>query len=115
MNEEIIDQRDNILIRRAILEPGEASPWHSDLCQRFSVIVRGDELAIEYRDGRPMERFKVCPGDTAWDEPADQVHRAVNVGRRTYEEVVLFFLDSAGFDPQPRIDESSRKKETSFR
>ena len=103
MKEEIIDQRDNILIRRAILESGETSPWHTDTCRRFSVIVRGDELAIEYRDGRPMARFKVSPGDAGWDEPTDQAHRAVNVGHGTYEEVVIFFLDRAGSDPQPRI------------
>jgi hypothetical protein len=101
MKEEIIDQRDNILIRRAILEPGETSRWHTDVCHRFSVIVRGDELAIEYRTGRPEERFKVSRGDAGWDEPTDQIHRAVNVGRCKYEEVVLFFLDSAGSDPQP--------------
>ena len=104
MKEEIIDQRDNILIRRAILEPGETSPWHTDVCRRFSVIVRGDELAIEYRDDRPMVRFKISPGDADWDEPTDQAHRAVNVGHGAYEEVVIFYLDGAGSAPQPRIE-----------
>jgi len=104
MKEEIIGQRDNVLIRRAILEPGEASYWHTDACHRFSVIVRGDELAIEYRDGRPTQRFKVSPGDAGWDEPADQAHRAVNVGHGVYDEVVVFFLGSAGSDPQPKVE-----------
>ena len=104
MKEEIIGQRDNVLIRRAILEPGEASHWHRDVCHRFSVIVQGDELAIEYRDGRPAQRFKVSPGDAGCDEPTDQAHRAVNVGHGAYEEVVVFFLDSADTDPQPKVE-----------
>src|SRR5262245_65623702 len=92
MKEEIIDQRDDILIRRAILEPGEASHWHTDICHRFSVIVRGDELAIEYRDGRPAQRFNVSPGDAGWDEPAELAHRAVNVGHGVLQEVVILLL-----------------------
>jgi hypothetical protein len=104
MKEEIIGQRDNVLIRRAILEPGEASHWHTDVCHRFSVILRGDELAIEYSDGRPAQRFKVSPGDAGWDEPTDQAHRAVNIGHGVYEEVVIFFLDSAGSVPQPKVE-----------
>jgi hypothetical protein len=51
MKEDLIDQRDTLLMRRVVLEPGEASPWHTDACHRFSVIVQGDALALEYRDG----------------------------------------------------------------
>jgi hypothetical protein len=36
---------------------------------------------------------EVTAGDSDWDEPTDQVHRAINVGRTTYEEVTIFFLD----------------------
>lgn len=101
MKEEIIDRRDDLVIRRGILEPGETTAWHTDPCHRFSVIVRGDGLAIEYRDGRPTERFAVSPGDADWDAPTDDVHRAVNVGRGTYEEVVMFFIDRRDQDHQP--------------
>ncbi len=101
MKEEIIDRRDDLVIRRGILEPGENTPWHTDPCHRFSVIVRGDALAIEYRDGQTTERFTVSPGDADWDAPTDDVHRAVNVGTGTFEEVVVFFLESAGQDHQP--------------
>ena len=101
MKETIIDRRDDLVIRRMILEPGETTPWHTDPCRRFTVVVRGDELAIEYRDGRPMDRFAVAPGDADWDAPTDAVHRAVNVGRTTFEEVVVFFLERAGQDHQP--------------
>src|SRR5262245_18326782 len=104
MKEEIIGQRDNIMIRRAILEPGEATHWHTDACHRFSVIVRGDELAIEYRDGLPAQRLKVSPGDAGWDEPTDQAHRGVNVGSCVYEEVVIFFLNGSGSNPQPKVE-----------
>ena len=50
MGTEVITDRPDLLIRRTILEPGEATPWHVDACRRFTVVVRGRELAIEYRD-----------------------------------------------------------------
>ncbi len=39
MKIETISQRENILIRRHILGPDEALPWHTDLCHRFSVTI----------------------------------------------------------------------------
>ena len=48
---EEINQDGTKLARRLILAPGEHMPWHVDPFRRFSVVVRGSELAIEYRDG----------------------------------------------------------------
>jgi hypothetical protein len=50
MSEEILYEKGDILVRRAILEPGESSAWHTDACDRVTVILRGDPLAIEFRD-----------------------------------------------------------------
>jgi len=41
MKSEVITKRDDLMIRRLVLGPGEAMPWHTDACHRFSVIVRG--------------------------------------------------------------------------
>lgn len=71
MRTELITQRDDLVIRRHTLEAGE------------SVAV------------------PVPPGLSDWDEPEPRVHRAVNVSAARYEEVVMFFLDSPGIDPQP--------------
>lgn len=101
MGDEKIDQRGTRLARRQILEPGESSPWHTDPHQRFSVVVRGSRLAIEYRDGA-ADRFAVTPGEAGWDAPTDRVHRAVNVGPDVYEEVTLFLLDRPDAVAQPR-------------
>jgi hypothetical protein len=78
-----------------------ATPWHVDPFHRITVVVRGQALAIEYQDGRETDRVEVCAGETDWDAPTDQVHRAVNVGRATYEEVTIFFLDRPDALPQP--------------
>ena len=75
--------------------------WHTDPCHRFSVVVRGDELAIEFRDGKETATFSVRPGEAGWDEPEARLHRGVNVGKATYEEVVTFYLEHPGMDPQP--------------
>jgi len=40
-------------------------------------------------------------GEVDWSEPSDRVHRAVNVGREVFDEVVIFFLDRPDAVPQP--------------
>lgn len=76
-------------------------PWHRDVCTRFSVVVRGDALGIEYRDSGEMERLTVQPGLADWDEPQPLVHRGVNIGSVPYEEVVIFFLEHPDQGPHP--------------
>jgi hypothetical protein len=98
---ELITRRDDLLIRRLVLEPGEAMAWHTDSCRRFSVVVRGERLRIEFRDTGEAVAVPVHAGQADWDEPESRVHRAVNVGATAYEEVVSFFLPSPGADPQP--------------
>jgi hypothetical protein len=76
-------------------------PWHTDPFDRVTVVLRGSALAIEYRDSGERHEFEVSPGQTDWDEPADRVHRAVNVGADHYEEVAIFFLDRPDGVAQP--------------
>lgn len=101
MTSETITQRDDLIIRRHILEPGEALPWHTDLCRRFTVVVTGDSLSIEYRDSGEIETFPVHAGMTGWDEPQPRVHRGINAGSVPYEEVIVFFLNTPRMEPQP--------------
>lgn len=105
MVEEVLHHRGTILVRRLRLAPGEAMPWHRDPFPRVTVVLRGDALAIEYRDGSPGDRFEVVPGQVDWDEPTGRIHRSVNVGEQPYEEITVFFLDHAGAVPQPRPDD----------
>lgn len=101
MRLEVITERNDLLIRRQLLEPGEATPWHSDACHRFSVVIRGARLAIEYRDSGDREEFDAMPGEAGWDAPEPRIHRAVNLGADTFEEVVTFYREPPGIDPQP--------------
>ncbi|HYD88009.1 MAG TPA: hypothetical protein VEA80_11075 [Vitreimonas sp.] len=101
MKVEIITRRDDLLIRRLILEPGEALGWHTDLCESFAVVVRGEQLTIEYGDGESMA-VPVHAGMSGWGEPEPRPHRAVNSGASAYEEVVTFYLRAPNMDPQPR-------------
>jgi quercetin dioxygenase-like cupin family protein len=104
MAEDRLFQRGTTLVRRLRLAPGEAMEWHRDPFHRVSVVLSGDALAIEYRDGGDSERFPVKPGQVGWDEPTDRVHRGVNVGQHQYEEVTIFFLDHPDAVPQPSAD-----------
>lgn len=103
MIEETISQCGTTLVRRLVLEPGEATSWHVDPFHRVTVIVRGEALAIEYRDGGETEPLQVCAGQADWDAPTARGHRAVNIGATTYEEVTIFFLDRPEAIPQPAV------------
>jgi hypothetical protein len=107
MRTEVITKRDDLVIRRLVLEPGEAMPWHTDPCHRFSVVVRGERLRIEFRDTEEQMAVAVHPGLADWDLPEPRVHRGVNAGAVPYEEVVVFFLDPPGIDPQPEAVEAT--------
>jgi oxalate decarboxylase/phosphoglucose isomerase-like protein (cupin superfamily) len=102
MRVDIITERNELVIRRTVLDPGEAMFWHSDACRRFSVVVRGDRLAIEYQDSGATEEFSVHAGLADWDEPEVRVHRAINVGTEPFEEVVTFYRDHPEQEPQPK-------------
>jgi quercetin dioxygenase-like cupin family protein len=101
MIHETVSRRGTTLVKRLVLEPGEVTTWHSDPYHRVTVIVRGDALAIEYRDRGEPQRVSVSCGQVHWDAPTDRAHRAVNVGTSTYEEVAIFFLDRPDAVPQP--------------
>lgn len=100
MRTETITRRADLVVRRLVLEPGEAMPWHTDPCERLTVVVRGELLRIEFRDGEELT-VPVTPGMAGWDNPDARVHRAVNAGTQPYEEVVTFFLPGPDADPQP--------------
>jgi len=102
MRIDVITERDELVIRRMVLEPGEAMFWHRDNCRRFSVVIRGDRLAIEYQDNGETEEFQVAAGLADWEEPQHRVHRAINVGSQSFEEVVTFYRDVPDQEPQPR-------------
>ena len=101
MKLELITRRDDLVIRRLVLAPGESMFWHHDVCHRFSVVVRGDSLGIQYLDATTVQRLTIYPGQADWDAPEPRVHRAINIGMQPFEEVVTFFLDAPGQDPQP--------------
>jgi hypothetical protein len=83
------------------LEPGEATRWHLDPFHRVSVVLKGQVLAIEFRDGRPTKEVRVSPGQVDWDEPGPLIHRAMNIGDGPYEEITVFFLAHPDDVPQP--------------
>jgi quercetin dioxygenase-like cupin family protein len=104
MIEEVLFRRGSILVRRQHLSPGEALPWHRDPFHRVSVVLSGDLLAIEYRDGAESDHVAVAPGQVDWDEPTERVHRAINLGRDPYEEITVFLLDQPDAVAQPRAE-----------
>ena len=99
--QDALHHRGNILVRRLKLQPGEATPWHRDPYHRVSVVLSGDLLHIEFRDGAETIPWNITIGEVDWVEPTERVHRAANVGHQLFEEVVTYFLDRPDADPQP--------------
>jgi quercetin dioxygenase-like cupin family protein len=101
---ELLFRRETTLVRRLRLAPGEAMPWHRDPYHRVTVVLSGEAIAIELREGGERQVIPVRPGQVDWDEPTGEVHRGVNAGAEPYEEVAIFFLDHPEADPQPVED-----------
>jgi len=62
MKDEIVFHHGTTMVRRLRLAPGEAMPWHRDPFHRVAVVLRGDLLSIEYRDGAESQRVEITPG-----------------------------------------------------
>lgn len=101
---EVLHHHGKYLVRRQRLSPGEATPWHRDPFHRVTVVLSGDLLNIEFRDGGETQTWKVSVGEVDWVEPTERIHRAVNVGKEVFEEVVTFFLEGSDAVPQPEED-----------
>jgi hypothetical protein len=101
MTDEILFQHGNIMVRRLRLAVGEAMPWHRDPFHRVAVVVGGDRLSIEHRDGGEPVVVQIEAGQVDWEEPSERVQRAVNIGQRPYEQVTIFLLDRPDAVAQP--------------
>jgi quercetin dioxygenase-like cupin family protein len=101
---ETLFRRGTTLVRRLHLAPGEVMPWHRDPFHRVTVVLQGNRIAIEYRDGGESHRLEVTSGQVDWDEPTNRIHRGVNIGEQPYEEIAIFFLDRPDAVPQPEVD-----------
>jgi quercetin dioxygenase-like cupin family protein len=101
MTDEVLFHHGTTMVRRLRLAPGEAMPWHRDPFHRVAVVLSGDALSIEYRDGGESQRVEITQGQVEWEEPSARVHRAVNVGKQPYEQVTVFLLDRPDAVPEP--------------
>jgi hypothetical protein len=101
MTDEIVFQHGTTMLRRLRLARGEAMPWRRDPFQRVAVVLGGDLLSTECRDGGESQRVEITPGQVEWEEPSARVHR-VNIGRQPYEQVTVFLLDRPDAVAQPR-------------
>jgi quercetin dioxygenase-like cupin family protein len=104
MSDQELYRRGNIAVHRLLLAPGEAMAWHRDPYQRVAVVLQGDRIAIEFRDNRETLQIEVTPGQVDWEQPGGAIHRAVNVGQKSYEQVTVFLLDKPDAVAQPTED-----------
>jgi quercetin dioxygenase-like cupin family protein len=101
MQDQELFRQGTTAVRRLILNPGETMAWHRDPYHRVAVVLEGDVLEIEFRDSAERIRVEIHPGQTDWEEPSSRVHRALNVGQKTYQQITIFLLDRPDAIPQP--------------
>jgi len=101
MKDEELFRHGTTAVRRLTLNPGEAMAWHRDPYHRVAVVLEGDALEVEFRNSDQRLRVEVHAGQTDWEKPSSRVHRAVNVGQRTYQQITIFLLDRPDATPQP--------------
>jgi hypothetical protein len=70
MTDEVLFHHGTTTVRRLCLAPGESMPWHRDPFHRVAVVLSGDVLLIEYRDGGESLRVEISSGQVDWEEPA---------------------------------------------
>jgi quercetin dioxygenase-like cupin family protein len=75
MTDEILFHHGTTMVRRLRLAPGAVLPWQRDPFRRIAVVLRGDVLLIEYRDGGESQRIEITPGQLEWEEPTERVHK----------------------------------------
>jgi hypothetical protein len=69
--------------------------------------MSGELICIEYRDWREIQGIEVYPELADSDAPQSQVHRGINAGTVPFEEVIVFFIDEPGMEPQPEADKGT--------
>jgi oxalate decarboxylase/phosphoglucose isomerase-like protein (cupin superfamily) len=102
-----LEVTERYVVREMCLEPGALSEWHIDPCRRYTVVLAGDRLAIEFAGVTERHEFPVHRGLAGWDEPEGRVHRAINTGTQPYVEVVTFLRAVPGNEVQPLMGRSA--------
>jgi mannose-6-phosphate isomerase-like protein (cupin superfamily) len=87
----LLYEDDDVRIWEMNLEPGESSDLHHHECDYFLVIDSGDLVAGVMPKGGPMDFFvgKVPPQGNTVRVPKGNTEWAVNVGKKTYHEVLI--------------------------
>ncbi len=87
----LLYEDDDVRIWEMKLEPGEASDLHKHDHDYFLVIDSGDLVAGVPPKDFPMDMFvgKVPPDGNTVRVPKGGVEWAVNVGKKTYHEILI--------------------------
>jgi hypothetical protein len=88
---QLLFEDDNVKIWEMILEPGEASDLHEHKHDYYLAISEGDLVAGIPPKGSPMDPFvgKVPPQGNTVGVPKGGIEWALNVGEKTYREILI--------------------------
>ena len=92
----VLFEDDKVRIWEMRLEPGEASDLHHHVHDYYLVVFQGDLVAGIPPKGNPVEPFvaKVPPEGNTVGIPKGGTEWALNVGEKTYYEILIELKDS---------------------
>jgi len=91
----VLFEDDHVRIWEMKLEPGEHSDLHHHKHPYYLVVFSGDLVAGVVPKGSPIESFvgKIPPQGNTVPVPAGNTEWAVNVGSKTYYEILIELKD----------------------
>jgi hypothetical protein len=92
----VLFEDDHVRIWEMKLEPGDHSDLHHHSLDYYLVIFSGDLVAGVPPKGGPMDMFvgKIPPQGNTVRVPKGGTEWAVNVGKKTYHEILIELKDS---------------------
>jgi hypothetical protein len=89
----LLFENDTCRVWLLVLEPGQASDWHTHQLPYVYVATRSGSAATEFADGT-VEPGDDYPGFARYMAP-DAGHRLVNTGPGRYENVIIELKETA--------------------
>lgn len=87
----VLFEDDHVRVWLLELSAGQASDWHTHVCDYVYVVTRPGDTETEYISGKVDTQHDEV-GKTVY-RAADQRHRLKNNGSTAYQNIVIEFLD----------------------
>lgn len=97
----LLFEDDQVRVWLLELAPGEATIWHEHECDYAFVVTQSGTVQCEYTDGQIESQLDDPVGSSQY-RGRDTPHRLVNIGTKTYQNIVIEFKNVLSVNDGPR-------------